>query len=103
MSRNGGSEPLWAHSGRELFYRSEGEELMTVPLTPSATTFVYGEPTPLFSVKDYVGFIYRRMYDIAPDDRRFVMLRRIVSYDNELLVVVENFADELKARMGEGR
>jgi serine/threonine-protein kinase len=102
VSRGGGTEPLWAHSGSELFYRSENDELMSVPITPSATTFVAGEPTPLFSVKDYVGFVYRRMYDVSPDDQRFVMLRRIVGYDNELFVVVENFFEELKARMGEG-
>ncbi len=100
VSRGGGTEPLWAHSGTELFYRSEGQELMAVPITPSATTFVHGDPTPLFSTMEYVGFIYRQMYDVSPDDQRFVMLRRIVDYDDGLFVVVENFFEELKVRVG---
>jgi len=54
VSTNGDTDPMWAKSGQELFYRSEGAELMAVPITESPTTFVNGEPRPLFSTRDYV-------------------------------------------------
>ncbi len=73
---------------------------MTVSIMESPTTFVHGEPEALFSTRDYVGFIYRQMYDVAPDDQRFVMLRRILDNESEQLVVVENFFEELKAKVG---
>jgi serine/threonine-protein kinase len=95
-----GYEPLWAHSGRELFFRSAGEEMMSVPITESATTFVYEDPQPLFSTRDYHSYLYTKMYDVTPDDQRFVMLRRITKPKQLELIVVENFFEELKAMVG---
>ena len=100
VSTAGGTEPMWAHSGRELFYRSEDGEFMSVPIMESPTTFVHGGPQPLFPTRDYVGMIYRQMYDVSPDDQRFVMLRRIIDNDDQQLIVVENFFEELKAKVG---
>ncbi len=98
VSEAGGTEPVWAHSGRELFYRSGSDELVSVEIT-QGSTFIYGEPRVLFSVRDYVGFIYRQMYDVTPDDRRFIMVRRIIDTDRQELVAVENFFAELKAKV----
>jgi len=95
-----GYEPLWAHSGRELFFRSAGEEMMAVPIEESATTFVPGDPQPLFSTRDYHSYLYAKMYDVTPDDQRFVMLRRITNPRTQELIVVENFFEELKERVG---
>src|SRR5262249_28175317 len=41
-----GTEPVWAHSGRELFYRN-GDKMMAVPVTTSET-FKVGKPEQLF-------------------------------------------------------
>jgi hypothetical protein len=83
-----------------LFYRSEGDEMMSVPITESATTFVHGEPQPLFSTRNYVSWVMVKMYDVSPDDQRFIMLRRITKPKTEQLIVVENFFEELKAKVG---
>jgi len=48
---DGGTEPRWAHSGRELFFKS-GNQLMAVPITPG-TAFVAGIPHTLFSLSGY--------------------------------------------------
>jgi len=48
---DGGTEPRWAHSGRELFFKS-GNQLMAVPITPG-TAFVAGIPHTLFSLFGY--------------------------------------------------
>ena len=41
VSLQGGSEPAWAHNGRELFYRS-GDSLMVASVTQSPTFAVAG-------------------------------------------------------------
>ena len=35
ISQGGGTEPRWAHSGRELFFKSRGQ-LMSLPVAPGA-------------------------------------------------------------------
>jgi serine/threonine-protein kinase len=71
ISLRGGSEPVWAHSGRELFYRS-GDSLMAASLTLSPTLSVDGRRR-LFSGSYLVGESFRE-YDVAPGDRHFVMI-----------------------------
>jgi len=71
VSLQGGTEPAWAHSGRELFYRA-GDSLMvaSVTLSPAfAVTARHG----LFG-GTYLGGGSIREYDVAPDDQHFVMV-----------------------------
>jgi Tol biopolymer transport system component len=96
VSRDGGGEPRWAHSGRELFYKS-GSQLMAVTVAPGPT-FTPGVPRPLFSVAGYRSARNRQQYDVAPDDRRFLMIREHSGGHGGDLVYVENWFEELKAR-----
>jgi serine/threonine-protein kinase len=89
VSPNGGTGPVWANSGRELFYVDGDENLVSVPVTP-APTFVFGEPRVLFSAKQYRIGDFRREYSVAPDDRRFVFHRRLNTPEPDHLVVLEN-------------
>ena len=100
VSTDGGFEPVWAHSGRELFYKGF-ENLMVLEVLPGAT-FVYGEPRVLFSHQGFHSNPGRRDYDLTRDDQRFVMIRDHVSEEVEAteLIVVENFFEELKAKVG---
>ncbi len=75
ISKNGGSEPLWAHSGRELFYRDANQGLVSVSVRTGAA-FEEGERRVLFSARNYQSStLSRRMYEITPDDRRFLFAR----------------------------
>src|SRR5436190_5793209 len=47
ISAGGGTEPLWSHSGRELFYRDASGNLVAVPVNTSRT-FSPGRATKLF-------------------------------------------------------
>jgi tRNA A-37 threonylcarbamoyl transferase component Bud32 len=71
VSLHGGTEPVWAHSGRELFFRS-GDSLMAaaVAVTP---TFAVTARRRLLTGSYLRGGTFRE-YDVAPDDRRFVMV-----------------------------
>ena len=91
---------MWAHSGRELFYRNGANELVAVQVTGDPT-FAAGQQEVLFSMSDYLTSNGNPMYDVSPDDQRFVMLR---IGDTETaaaeLILVENWAEELRGRAG---
>jgi eukaryotic-like serine/threonine-protein kinase len=71
LSLRGGTEPVWAHSGRELFFRA-GDSLMAAAVAPGPAFEVTGRRL-LFTGSFVTGDIYRE-YDVAPDDQHFVML-----------------------------
>jgi serine/threonine-protein kinase len=98
ISTDGGTEPVWAHSGLELFYRGGGN-LMAVEVLPGVT-FVPGERQVLFSASEFRANNVHQQYDVAPDDRRFVMIRNQGAAEVSELIVVENFFEELKAKLG---
>ena len=101
VSVDGGAEPVWAHSGQELFYKSGGN-LMSARVVPD-TTFVIGERRVLFSIQGYgAPYNQHQLYDVTPDDQRFVMVRRGGGEGNNdtELIVVENFFEELRQRLG---
>ncbi len=95
VSRDGGLEPRWSHSGRELFYKSRGQ-LIALPVPPGPV-FTPGLPRPLFSLQGYVNARNRQQYDVAPDDRRFLMIRAIGGQNQA--VYAENWLPELKAKV----
>ncbi len=98
VSTDGGQEPVWAHSGRELFYKGSGD-LMMVEVLPGAT-FVTGEPQVLFSVQAFRSATFHQFWDVTPDNQRFVMIQEIGEQEASELIVVENFFEELKAKVG---
>jgi len=98
VSTGGGNEPRWSHSGKELFYKGGGK-LMAVDVMPGAA-FTPGTPHPLFSLAGYRGARNRPQYDVAPDDRRFLMIREYNDGSDEQLVYVENWFPELKSKAG---
>ena len=98
VSTDGGQEPVWAHNGRELFYKGSGN-LMVVGVLPGAT-FVTGEHRVLFSVQGFRSQTFHQSYDVTPDDQRFVMIKILGGQEASELIVVENFFEELKAKVG---
>ena len=106
VSRDGGSEPLWAHSGRELFFRSANGDLVAVTVR-AGTSFEAGEQRVLFPASAYWSNPGHAQYDITPDDRRFVFIRPIGSEDpgaqSSTVVLVQNWLRELEAGAARGR
>jgi serine/threonine-protein kinase len=97
ISAGGGDEPLWAPSGRELFYRN-GNQMMVVPFSAVREP---GTPLVLFEgeyERDPIGNDARN-YDVSSDGTRFLMVRREVESDRpqqQQLNVVLNWFEELK-------
>jgi hypothetical protein len=96
VSRDGGTEPRWSHSGKELFYRND-DEMVSVSVR-EAPTLTLGTPERLFSTAGYRAARNRPQYDVAPDDQHFVMIRSLPGRTVDL-VWVENWFAELKASL----
>jgi serine/threonine-protein kinase len=94
ISTDGGSEPVWARSGRELFYR-RGNTLMSVDIS-TGPTFLPGTPKRLFEGR-FVTNVGRANYDVSADGKQFLMIEAIGSESRttQLNVVLEWF-DELR-------
>jgi Tol biopolymer transport system component len=78
VTQNGGTEPLWSPDGRELFVRvlgARGADLVAVSVATTPTFRVVARRT-LFSVSDMPGAVPHANYDISPDGRTFLMVRR---------------------------
>ncbi len=76
VSRDGGTEPVWAHSGRELFFRASEGALMSVAVTPGAS-FNAASPRTLFTAPALITGTNRQGYVVSPDDQRFLFLRTL--------------------------
>ena len=100
VSTGGGTEPLWARDGRELFYRAPSGAMMPVPITPGST-WTAGTPTALFDARSYIPG-GNRSYDVSRDGRRFLMMKNsqpaAQTPTAPRIVVVQNWFEELKAR-----
>jgi eukaryotic-like serine/threonine-protein kinase len=99
VSVAGGRDPMWSHSGKELFYWSTGNKMMSVGIRPGAT-FGFEQPRPLFTTTPYVPGGPVQSYDLSPDDKRFVMLRETSANERSEFIVVENWTTELRGRTG---
>ncbi len=96
ISAEGGVEPRWAHSGKEIFFRALNSLDMMVADVSATPTFHHGPPRALFRTDAVAGFDYRR-YDVSPDDRRFLMVFRGNEGEEPTLVRVEHFLGGLKS------
>ncbi len=74
ISNDGGGEPVWAKSGKELFYRN-AEAVMAVTLETRRKLRV-SKPRRLYE-NSFVGggAVYLSNYDVSQDGRRFLMLK----------------------------
>ncbi len=104
VSSGGGTKPVWARSGRELFYVDANGHLTAVPVQAAGSTFVAGNPTKLFEGRYFLGGPPHHTYDVSPDGQRFLMIKDSTATEQTQnatpasLVVVLNWFEELKAR-----
>lgn len=101
VSQSGGAEPRWSHDGRELFFKGPAS-MMSVAVA-DGPTFRIGTPRPLFDLRGYRAARNRQQYDVAPDGRRFLMIREPADADRISVMYVENWFPELEARARSAR
>jgi serine/threonine-protein kinase len=104
VSSNGGQAPLWAHSGKELFYVDGSRSMVAVPVTGGAS-ITLGTGKMLFPLPASILLAPDEHYtpfDISPDDRRFIMVRERGEQpgDQVTVLLVENWFTEVKSKLG---
>jgi eukaryotic-like serine/threonine-protein kinase len=97
ISTDGGSEPVWNRSGRELFYRN-GDKMMAVEIT-TQPSFSASKPKMLFEGRYTMtsGATFPD-YDVSLDGQRFLMLKPVEQEQAAptQINVVLNWTEELK-------
>jgi hypothetical protein len=102
VSMEGGTEPMWAPDGKELFYRDR-KKMMVVPVT-TETDFKPGTPKLLFEGPYQTGLWggISSNFDIMPDGEQFVMIRPAERSTSQQLNIVLNWYQELKRLVSAG-
>ena len=92
---------MWARDGRELFYVRESA-IMSVALETNGSVTA-SAPEVLFDNPEYVLTLTwnRRAFDLSPDGKRFLMVKRIADTDSDAaskpeIRVFLNWTEELK-------
>ena len=102
VSSGGGVAPLWSRDGTELFYLSNGKDMMAARIAAGAVIGV-SAPVVLFHVNDALLGPETNWYtpwDVARDGR--FLMARLVGGNNDqagAIVVVENWISELEAKV----
>jgi serine/threonine-protein kinase len=98
VSSDGGIQPVWSPTGRELFYRN-GSKMMAVEIGPGSR-FRPEPPKRLFEGPNAAPGGVAAMYDVSRDGRRFLMVRLTAETPTPAnLQVTANWFEELKAKV----
>src|SRR4030095_5387487 len=102
MSKGRGWTPLWARSGREIFFVDPGNNLIRVEVQTGAS-FSAGKPSrffaPSYSNAAWTRGQGGRSFDLTPDGQRFLVVEDAPDEDSRRdggLNVVLNWQEQLK-------
>jgi Tol biopolymer transport system component len=99
VSTGGAHHLRWSRDGRELFYISSDQTMVSVPVRTSPALEI-GAPAPLFSIRKggmESGALDRGItsgFDVSADGKRFLVVSPEVLGDELPLTVVANWASE---------
>lgn len=101
VSTEGGSNPMWARSGTELFFLDGATAMLAVPVQMAGGKFTTGHPKTLFDARIYTAD-GTRAYDVSPDGQRFILIKDGTA-DSKLspegMLVVLDWLEDLKVRL----
>jgi eukaryotic-like serine/threonine-protein kinase len=95
ISTDGGEEPAWGRTGRELFYR-KGGKMMSVSVNANPELSV-GKPAVLFSGLYTYNIVPNRDYDVGREGR-FIMVEPDLTVNSRQINVVLDWSDQLKTK-----
>jgi len=90
VSADGGIEPVWSRTGRELFFR-RGRDVLAAKVS-TTPTFSAERATVLFS-GDYPFGPIAANYDVSADGTRFLMMKGRQWMEGQLVVVLNWFSE----------
>jgi serine/threonine-protein kinase len=93
VSRNGGKDPRWGGSMRELLFRNN-DTLFSVSLELGAEARP-GQPRALFAEK-YLAGPWDTLWDVSPDGKQFVFIRELVAQAPDRMTVLTHWLDRVR-------
>ncbi len=99
-SGGGGRYPKWSRTGKELFYRTTDNRIMVVPYSISGESFLPGK-SELWSPGQFSQRLGTANFDLAPDGKRFVVLKTPPPKEGESggkFSLIFDFFDELQSK-----
>jgi serine/threonine-protein kinase len=97
VSIAGGTEPVWSPDGRELFYRSQNQELVAVSLSRAPGLRVESRRV-LFSTRPYHSDTRHSAYAVSPGGAFYFFQQTAVPTTR--LVLILNWLSEVKTKVG---
>ena len=105
ISSGGGFNARWGPDGHELFFRTRDGSVMRVEID-TEPEFRAGNPESIIEPGSYYVNTRDRSFDISPDGQRFLMFQEGAASGADdpfagltRLIVVQNWFEELKARV----
>jgi Tol biopolymer transport system component len=89
VSAHGGDNPRWRRDGREIFYESLDNNLMSVPVFANVRQGLELGPASVV-----LNLISRNSYDVTPDGQRFLVSLHPEARPSTSLNVVVNWAEK---------
>jgi len=101
LSSGGGTNPLWAHNSRELFYVDPEGRIVAVPIQLDSG-FSAGSPRVIVD-RPFAAALRgfgARMYDVSPDGQRFLLVKPVDGAQQKApppqIIVIQDWHEELK-------
>jgi len=96
VSTDGGTMPVWAHNGRELFYLNS-DKVMSVGVVAHPDFSASVPRTIADAPQNMTSSIVNADYDVSPDGQRFLFVRaNVENRASDEARVVLNWTEELK-------
>jgi eukaryotic-like serine/threonine-protein kinase len=97
VSSGGGQQPLWRRDGKELFYLTTDDKLMSVPIKLNADSVQAHAVHPLFDLANSILSVNGLVapYDVTSDGKRFVVVT-VEQGQSSAINLVTNWTTELK-------
>ncbi len=105
VSAEGGYQPLWAHNGKQLFYRSNDDQQVWVVDVRTDGGFCTNKPRLLFNAPGLEAGTPIRSWDLSLDGQRFLMVKLAEAKPAPVteMVLVMNWFEELKRLSPSGK
>ena len=102
VSLAGGSEPMWSHSGHELFYRAtlSAHPMFTSAVIRTSPSLAVTSRKNLFAADDYDPAQPHSNYDVSPDGQTFVMVH---TGPVGRIVVIQNLSELVRRLQGSAK
>ncbi len=101
ISHQGGTAPIWARNGKQIFYRNDDKAQVWVVDIQTESDFYAGPPRLLFEKPGYHSSNPIREYDLSLDGKRFLMVKNEVRESRPVteMILIQNWFEELKRRV----